>query len=249
MIITGIIPARYASSRLPGKALEKIGEISMIRHVYERASRSKSLSGVIVATDHEEIEKEVRSFGGNVVMTSVNHTSGTDRCREAVALGQVSPDFIINIQGDEPFIDPDQIDLIASMCTEEVEIATLIQPLKEPRELFNPNVVKVVKNKKNEALYFSRATIPAHRDLPADRWFGTSTYYKHIGMYAYRKDILDRITSLPAGMLEQSESLEQLRWLEEGYRITVAETSIQTLGIDTPEDLEHARKLYQEKFR
>lgn len=244
MRITGIIPARYASSRLPGKALEQIGDKTMIHHVYARASRSGSLSEVIVATDHQEIFNEVTGFGGKVIMTSTNHASGTDRCFQAVSESGFSTDFVINIQGDEPFIDPEQIDLLASMCTGTTEIATLIQPIETESDLFNPNVVKVVKGLQNTAIYFSRATLPVNRDLPGEKWLETTSYFKHIGMYAYRKDILEKITTLPQGMLEKAESLEQLRWLEAGYSIKVGETVLSTLGIDTPEDLEHARDLY-----
>jgi 3-deoxy-manno-octulosonate cytidylyltransferase (CMP-KDO synthetase) len=248
MNITGIIPARYASTRLPGKALKDIGGKSMIRHVYERSSEAGLLNQVVVATDHQDIVDEVLSFGGRVVMTSTDHTSGTDRCLEAMNSMPDKPDFVINIQGDEPFISPEQIDLLATLCHDQAEIATLIQPITGEHDLFNPNVVKVVKNKLQEALYFSRATIPAHRDLPKEQWMTAATYYKHLGMYAYRSDILERIARLPTGALERSESLEQLRWLEEGFRIKVAETVIPTLGIDTLEDLEHARRLFAENY-
>lgn len=247
MRITGIIPARFASSRLPGKALELIGDKTMIRLVYEQASKAKRLDQVVVATDHPSIYDEVKAFGGHVVMTSSTHTSGTDRCLEAINICDFPADFVINIQGDEPFISPDQIDLLASMCLKDTEIATLIQPITEPAEVFNPNVVKVVKTTQQEALYFSRATIPAQRDLSSKEWINASTYYKHIGMYAYRKDILEKIAALPTGRLEKAESLEQLRWLEDGYRIKVAETTIPAFGVDTPEDLEHARQLHKEK--
>lgn len=244
MKIIGIIPARYASSRLPGKALEKIGEKTMIRHVYERARHASSLNGVWVATDHPSIEAEVKSFGGRVVMTSASHPSGTDRCLEALEKTGETSDFVINIQGDEPFIDPDQIDLLASMCHRDTQIATLIQPLTSADELFNPNVVKVVLNMQDEALYFSRAAIPAQRDLERESWPESFPYHKHIGMYAYRTDILREITRLPAGRLEKAESLEQLRWMEAGYRIQAGKTLLRTMGIDTPDDLEKARQAY-----
>ncbi len=244
MKIIGIIPARHGSSRLPGKALAKIGDHTMIQRVFDRASRAERLSEVWVATDHPDIEREVREFGGKVVMTSTAHQSGTDRCREALATIGTPADFVINIQGDEPFIDPAQIDLLAEMCAGETEIATLIQPVVDEAELFNPNVVKVVINRRREALYFSRATIPAHRDLPAEQWLEATRYFKHIGMYAYRSDVLENISQLPQGSLEKAESLEQLRWLEAGFRIRVEETDIRSFGIDTQEDLERARAEY-----
>ncbi len=247
MKITGIIPARYASTRLPGKALEMIGDKTMIRHVYEGAAGSSSLQEVVVATDHQAIFDEVKSFGGEVVMTSVGHNSGTDRCLEALEKQQHEPAFVINIQGDEPFIQAEQIDLLASICNPDTEIATLIQRITSDDELFNPNVVKVINSADQNALYFSRATIPAHRDLPREKWLTSTEYFKHIGMYAYRTDILKKITRLPTGRLEKAESLEQLRWLEAGYSIKVHETTLPALGIDTPEDLEHARRLYVQK--
>jgi len=246
MKIIGIIPARHASSRLPGKALAKIGEYTMIEHVYRQAIQAKCLMQLVVATDHQDIYDEVSQFGGNVVMTDTTHPSGTDRCLEAADKSGKEFDFIINIQGDEPFIDPDQIDLLGSQCKADTEIATLIQPLTDSNELFNPNVVKVVRNSNGEALYFSRATIPAIRDKEKEEWMDSLAYYKHIGMYAYRQDILRKVTTLPQGMLEKAESLEQLRWLEAGYRISVTETGLPTMGIDTPEDLEMARQKYSE---
>jgi 3-deoxy-manno-octulosonate cytidylyltransferase (CMP-KDO synthetase) len=247
MRITAIIPARLASSRLPGKALARIGDKTMIQMVYEQALKADRLDQVVIATDHSSIYNEAVNFGARVVMTASTHTSGTDRCLEAMKTSGFLMDFVINIQGDEPFISPDQINLLASMCQEDTEIATLIQPITESKEIFNLNVVKVVKNSLQEALYFSRAAIPAQRDVPTEEWFNNTPYYKHIGMYAYRRDILEKIARLPTSGLEKAESLEQLRWLEEGYRIKVAETTIPAFGVDTPEDLAHARQLYQEK--
>lgn len=237
MKILGLIPARYASSRFPAKPLVDIGGKSMIRRVYEQARKSGSLSDVVVATDHAEIYDHVRLFGGNVCMTRESHVSGTDRCYEALTLQPETYDYVINIQGDEPFIQPGQIDLLASRLNGITEIATLMKSITNPEQLFNPNVVKVVVNKNGEALYFSRSTIPHIRNTPESEWMKKHTFFKHIGMYAYRADILAQLTKLPVSTLEGAESLEQLRWLENGFRVAVAETTIETLGIDTPEDL------------
>lgn len=237
MKILGLIPARYASSRFPAKPLVDIGGKSMIRRVYEQARKSSSLSDVVVATDHAEIYDHVRLFGGNVCMTRESHVSGTDRCYEALTLQPETYDYVINIQGDEPFIQPGQIDLLASRLNGITEIATLMKSITNPEQLFNPNVVKVVVNKNGEALYFSRSTIPHIRNTPESEWMKKHTFFKHIGMYAYRADILAQLTKLPVSTLEGAESLEQLRWLENGFRVAVAETTIETLGIDTPEDL------------
>jgi 3-deoxy-manno-octulosonate cytidylyltransferase (CMP-KDO synthetase) len=240
MKILGIIPARYASTRFPAKPLADLGGQSMIRRVYKQASKSDSLAKVIVATDHQEISKHVSDFGGNVCLTSETHASGTDRCFEVLSKEKDKFDYVINIQGDEPFIAPEQIDLLASLLDGRTELATLIKRLENQEQLSNPNLVKVVYNKNHEALYFSRSPIPYWRGKETD-WVHHHHYYKHIGMYAYRSDILEKITSLKVSSLERAESLEQLRWLENGYKIKVAETTLETVGIDTPEDLEHAR--------
>lgn len=237
MKILGLIPARYASSRFPAKPLVDIGGKSMIRRVYEQARKSGSLSDVVVATDHAEIYDHVRLFGGHVCMTRESHVSGTDRCYEALTLQPETYDYVINIQGDEPFIQPAQIDLLASRLNGTTEIATLVKSITNPEQLFNPNIVKAVVSKRGEALYFSRSTIPHIRNTGEDEWMKKHTFFKHIGMYAYRSDILAQLTQLPVSTLEKAESLEQLRWLENGFRVTVAETIIETLGIDTPEDL------------
>jgi 3-deoxy-manno-octulosonate cytidylyltransferase (CMP-KDO synthetase) len=238
----GIIPARYASGRFPGKPLALIGGKSMIRRVYEKVS--SILDCIYVATDDIRIENEVKSFGGNVVMTDQNHQSGTDRCFEAYIKTKTGRPVIINIQGDEPFIHPSQIE---SLCTcfddNETEIATLAKPFPETtdtEDLFNPNSPKIVLNKKNEALYFSRSVIPFLRGTEKEKWAQKHTFFKHIGLYAYRADILQQITRLPQSQLEIAESLEQLRWLENGYKIKVGITNIETIGIDTPEDLKKA---------
>jgi 3-deoxy-manno-octulosonate cytidylyltransferase (CMP-KDO synthetase) len=240
MSILGIIPARYASTRFPAKPLVDLDGKSMIRRVYEQAKKSTSLTKVIVATDHEEIYNHVVDFGGEVCMTSAHHASGTDRCYEVLSKESSSFDYVINIQGDEPFIDPEQIDLLASLLDGDTELATLVKRIDSVEQLFNPNLVKAVVNKNSEALYFSRSPIPYFRNMEQVEWVTHHAYYKHIGMYAYRNDILEKITRLEMSSLEKAESLEQLRWLENGYKIKVKETSIETMGIDTPEDLENA---------
>lgn len=241
MKILGIIPARYASTRFPAKPLADIEGKSMIRRVYEQVLKSKSIAHAVVATDHPEIFAHVESFGGNVCMTKESHASGTDRCYEA-ALQQAkgSFDYVINIQGDEPFIQPDQIDLLASTLDGKTEIATLVKAIEDQSVLFNPNVVKAVISKNGSALYFSRSTIPHIRNSNESQWLKKHKFFKHIGMYAYRKDILEKITTLDVSSLEKAESLEQLRWLENGFTIRVAETKTEAIGIDTPEDLRRA---------
>ncbi len=242
MRILGIIPARYASTRFPAKPLADLGGKSMIRRVYEQAKKSKSLSKVIVATDHEEIYNHVTTFGGAVCMTSAHHASGTDRCFEVLSKETTSFDYVINLQGDEPFIAPEQIDLLASLLDGKTELATLIKRIDSIEQLVNPNLVKVVCNKNQEALYFSRSMIPYIRNQEQSEWVTHHVFFKHIGMYAYRHDILGEITRLEISSLEKAESLEQLRWLENGYKINVKETDIETIGIDTPEDLHTALK-------
>lgn len=235
--IIGLIPARYASTRFPAKSLADIGGKSMIQRVYEQAKKSRSLTDVMVATDHPLIFDHVKKFYGKACMTREDHVSGTDRCYEALIQAGQKYDYVINIQGDEPFIQPEQIDLLASMLNGQTEIATLIKAIDDSGHLFNPNVVKVAVNKKNEALYFSRSTIPHVRNAAQEAWLDSHRFYKHIGMYAYRTDILEQLTKLPVSSLEKAESLEQLRWLEHGFKISVAETYTETLGIDTPDDL------------
>ncbi len=230
MKITGIIPARFASTRFPGKPLTDINSKTMIRRVYEQASKSKLLQQVIVATDDERIMNEVRSFGGLVVMTSANHQNGTERCAEAASA--IQSDIIINIQGDEPFIYPEQIDLLAGCFIDsDVEIATLIKPQQSNEELLNPARIKVVINNRKEAMYFSRSIIPFERNQL------NTTFYKHIGIYGFKKDVLAKLVVLKPTILEETESLEQLRWLENGYRIKCAVTDLESISIDTPEDL------------
>ncbi len=240
MDILGIIPARYASTRFPGKPLVNIQGKTMIQRVYEQA-RQSGLATVLVATDDERILAEVKRFGGEAILTAAHHQSGTDRCFEAYTRYNIPHDFIVNIQGDEPFIQPEQINLLTS-CFENpaTQLATLVKPIESPTELFNPNAPKVVINQHQEAIYFSRQPIPYLRGTDEKDWLQKHTYYKHIGIYGYRADILEQITQLPPSPLEKAESLEQLRWLEHGFKITVAVTHLETFGIDTPEDLEKA---------
>ena len=234
----GIIPARYASTRFPGKPLVDIAGKSMIQRVYEQAKKCIHLNEVIVATDDDRIFDHVTGFGGVAVMTSPDHQSGTDRCAE-VALKHPDYDVIINIQGDEPCIDPEQISkLITCFKDEQTQIATLIKKVLTDQELHNTNSPKVIVNKHSEALYFSRSPLPHIRGQEPQNWLQHFTYFKHIGIYGYRADILQQITKLPISSLERAESLEQLRWIDNGYRIKVAETELETYAIDTPEDLE-----------
>ncbi|ATP55857.1 3-deoxy-manno-octulosonate cytidylyltransferase [Pedobacter ginsengisoli] len=237
MKILGIIPARYASTRFPGKPLVQIKGKSMIQRVYEQAGKAKSLSEVIVATDDERIANEVQSFGGKFIFTASTHLSGTDRCAE-VAATVSGYDAIINIQGDEPYINPEQIDLLASCFIEkDVQLATLIKKIHTENELFNINIPKVVINTKGEATYFSRQTIPYVRNQEKENWLNTHQFYKHIGIYGYTYPVLLEITKLAPSSLELAENLEQLRWIENGYRIKTKVTEIETIAIDTPEDL------------
>ncbi len=241
MKILGVIPARWASSRFPGKPLVKIGSKTMIERVYLQAL--KSLDYVVVATDDERIFKEVKGFGGQVVMTSENHQSGTDRCMEALDIFEQETgnkfEVVINIQGDEPFIQPQQIkDIAVSFKDETTEISTLIKKITEPEVVFDPSCPKVIMNTNNEAIYFSRSTIPYIQNADKKDWFNKFTYYEHLGLYGYRSDILRKITQLAPSSLEIAESLEQNRWLENGFKIRVLETEYENISIDTQEDLD-----------
>lgn len=240
MKFVALIPARYASTRFPGKPLARIDGKYMIERVYERVKMC--LDGVWVATDDARIYEAVQSFGGQVVMTSTEHRSGTDRCLEAAHALSETFDVVINVQGDEPFVEPSQIESLKSCFTDnpDTQIATLVKPFTQAdgwEALSNPNSPKVVLDQQGRALYFSRSIIPFRRDLPKERWLASQTYYKHIGMYAYRMEVLERIASLPQSPLELSESLEQLRWLENGIQIQTAVTQVETLAVDTPDDL------------
>jgi 3-deoxy-manno-octulosonate cytidylyltransferase (CMP-KDO synthetase) len=240
MKILGVIPARFASTRFPGKPLADINGKTMIERVYNQCRRAKSLAHVVVATDHPAIFSVIQNNGGTACLTLENHPSGTDRCCEALRLQTDTYDYVINIQGDEPFIEPAQINLLAAGLNGAVQIATLIKPIDQPEALTNPNIVKVVVNRAGEALYFSRAAVPYLRGIPPERRLTEHSFYKHIGMYAYRADVLAHITSLPVSALEKAESLEQLRWMENGYRIQTTVTTLETVGIDTPDDLQKA---------
>jgi len=242
MKFIAIIPARYASTRFPGKPLADMAGKPMIQRVYEQVG--KTLDEVWVATDDQGIFDVVNKFGGKAIMTSPDHRSGTDRIYEAYEKVGKGYDVVINVQGDEPFIQPQQIEsLKACFDTENVQLATLVKSFRKEDgfdALFNSNSPKVVINKKNEAIYFSRSIIPYIRDFHHTEWMEKHTFYKHIGMYAYRADILKEITQLPQSILEKAESLEQLRWVEYGYKIKIGYTDIETIGIDTPDDLERA---------
>ncbi len=242
MKIIGIIPARYASTRFPGKPLADLGGQSMIERVYKQAKKSVALSKVVVATEHKLIFDHVISFGGDACMTAEHHPSGTDRCYEALTLEKQTFDYAINIQGDEPFIEPSQIDLLASYLDGQIQLATLIKKIVTVEQLHSNSEVKVTFNTRNEALYFSRAIIPYLQKVEEKDWLKTYDFYKHVGMYAYRTDILKAITKLGVSPLEKAESLEQLRWMENGYTITVAKTDVETMCVDTPEELEIAKK-------
>lgn len=238
-MIAGIIPARYASTRFPGKPLLDIRGKSMIQRVYEEAAKSALLNIVVVATDDERIAAHVRSFGGRVVMTAADHPSGTDRCLEALRQLDEHYEYVINIQGDEPFINPAQIDELAAILADgTVELATQMIPVVSHEELFDKGEVKIVLNDKMEALYFSRMVIPFIKGVDESRWHEHFNYYRHVGMYAYRSDILEKITRLPVSSLEQAESLEQLRWVQHGYKVKCVVTRFDSHCIDTPDDVE-----------
>ncbi len=242
--ILGVIPARYASSRFPAKPLADIGGKSMIQRVYEQAKKCKSLLEVVVATDHDEIAAKVESFGGKVILTREDHQSGTDRCYEAYSKFDQLFEYVINIQGDEPFINPKQITELSQILDGKTQLATLAKKIDKEDDLLSPNVVKVIFDDHKKALYFSRLPIPYNRTAPKNNWTGNHDYFKHIGIYAYRTDVLAKITKLEVSSLEQAESLEQLRWLQNGYIIKVNDTAYHSIGIDTPEDLEKVKDFY-----
>ena len=239
-----IIPARYASTRFPGKPLAILGGKTVIQRVYEQVS--KVIHDVYVATDDQRIFNQVEEFGGNVVMTSSNHRSGTDRIEEALQHIGGQWDVVLNVQGDEPFIQPSQIETLCSCFDEQqTEIATLGKPFATIEAVENPNSPKIVVDNKGFALYFSRSIIPFIRGVEKNDWLSHYPFLKHLGIYAYRTEVLKQITQLPQSSLELAESLEQLRWLQNGYRIKVGTTDIETIGIDTPEDLAKAEKFIQ----
>ncbi len=248
MKFIAIIPARYASTRFPGKPLADIMGKPMIQRVYEQAAQV--FDHIMVGTDDERISDAVRYFGGNAVMTSTSHKSGTDRCAEALIKAEshfsTTFDVVVNLQGDEPFIHPIQLTLIKS-CFEDptVQIATLIKPVHSNEELFNPNKPKVVINNKNDAIYFSRSVIPYLRGIDEKDWLLHHQFYIHIGIYAFTRETLLSITRLDTTLLEKAESLEQLRWIENGFSIRTAVTQHESIGIDTPEDLDQALKFFE----
>jgi len=238
MSILAVIPARYSSSRFPGKPLADINGKSMIQRVYEQALKSTRLDRVIIATDDKRIFKHAKKFGAEVMMTSENHRNGTERIAEVVQNIEENYDSVLNIQGDEPFVKIEQIDLLCDIISKkDNDIASLAKKLEDTDEVKSPNTVKVVMSKSNKALYFSRFAIPYQRNLATG-----VIRYKHIGMYAFKKLILEELINLPESSLEVAESLEQLRWLESGYSIEMGITNFESIGIDTPEDLEKAIK-------
>lgn len=245
-MIIGIIPARYASTRLPGKPLANILGKSMLQRVYEQSSKSKFLKRVVVATDDERIFDHVKNFGGDVVMTAEHHPSGTDRCWDAAQQVDETFNYVINVQGDEPFINPKQIDELASVLQDgSIELATQMVAVNSYDLLEDKGEVKIVLNKNDEAMYFSRSIIPFIKNVDEKDWLDHHTYYRHVGMYAYRKDILEKITKLPVSSLEKAESLEQLRWIENGFKIKCVATNYDSHCVDTPEDLEKAIQMFQ----
>lgn len=259
-MIIGIIPARYGSTRYPGKPLIDIQGKTMIQRVYEQATKATCLSEVIVATDDVRILEHVESFGGKAVMTHPDHPSGTDRCWEAYQLTvaglqfkssestrnakpETANHYIINIQGDEPFVAPEQIDELGAMLDGSVELASQMIPVTDAELLFDIGEAKVVINEQFEAIYFSRQVIPYLKGVDPQEWHKHYTYYRQVGMYAYRADILEKITRLPVSPLEKAESLEQLRWLQNGFKIKMGLTAYESHCIDTPEDVEKVLKI------
>jgi 3-deoxy-manno-octulosonate cytidylyltransferase (CMP-KDO synthetase) len=250
MKIIAIIPARYASSRFPAKVLVDINGKTMIERVFNQAKKATKLSDVFVATDNQLVFDTVKKFTQNVLMTSDGHISGTDRIAEAALVLEkknIEFDFIINIQGDEPFIKPEQIDSLAEILlnNRDTQLATLVSKIKDSETLFDSNVVKVIFDVNHKAIYFSRNPIPFVRNTERNNWLSEHTFYRHIGMYAYQKDVLQQITKLKPSILELAESLEQLRWIENGFSIQVAITPFESIGIDTPQDLEKILKLFK----
>ena len=246
MRFIGIIPARFASTRFPGKPLAMLGGKTVIQRVYEQVSGV--LDDAYVATDDERILQAVESFGGKAVMTSPDHKSGTDRIEEAACTIKTDADVIINVQGDEPFIQRSQLETVKGLFDDpQVQIGTLGKPFESMEAVENPNSPKIVCDLRGYAMYFSRSVIPYIRGKARQEWLPSFTFLKHIGLYAYRRDVLAEITRLPQSPLELAESLEQLRWLQNGYRIKVGLTDVETVGIDTPEDLERAEAFLRER--
>lgn len=241
MKFIGIIPARYASTRFPGKPLALLGGKPVIQHVYEKVAAV--LEAAYIATDDERIYDVVKSFGGQVVMTRTDHKSGTDRIEEAIEKIGGEWDVVVNVQGDEPFVAKSQLDTICH-CFDDptTQIATLGKPFESMEAVQNPNSPKIVVDNMGFAMYFSRSVIPYVRGKEKSSWLTHYPFLKHLGIYAYRKDVLRQVTQLPQSSLEIAESLEQLRWLQNGFKIKVGTTDVETVGIDTPQDLERAEE-------
>lgn len=249
MKILGIIPARYASTRLPAKLLKEINGKSILEMVYRQCQKAESLTDVVVATDSKLIYDHVKEFGGKVVMTSEEHPSGTDRCAEALAQmgGTIAYDFVVNIQGDEPLMEPENINRLCDSFSIETQISSVYYKIKETDSLLNPNVVKVVLSENQEAVYFSRSPVPHLREVEIDDWVKQSDYYKHLGMYGFRTTVLEEIVKLPMAKLETIEKLEQLRWLSNGYKINMVEVFFEGIGIDTEEDFLRLKQFLEQK--
>ena len=246
MKFIAIIPARYASTRFPGKPLAMLGGKTVIQRVYEQATAI--LDEAYVATDDERIYQAVESFGGKAIITRADHKSGTDRLEEAATIIGTNADVIINIQGDEPFIQTSQIETLMHLFDDPTtQIGTLGKPFESIEAVNNPNSPKIVCDRRGFALYFSRSTIPYVRGAEPTTWLEHFPYLKHLGVYAYRREVLHEVTRLPQSSLEKAESLEQLRWLENGYRIRVGLTDVETVGIDTPEDLQRAEDFLRQQ--
>ena len=248
MKVIAIIPARYASSRFPGKPLAMIGDKSMIRRVYERVKLS-GVDEVLIATDDDRIKEHVEKFGAKVIITSSNHTTGTERCAEALTKSTNDYDVVINVQGDEPFIDPSHLKQLSRVFEEkDIQIASLMDKFETLDELHSPNNIKITVDQHNFALYFSRSVIPYVRDQNIDKWFAENTFHKHIGIYAFRTSVLKEIVKLQSIQTEAAESLEQLRWLYHGYKIKLIESKHHGISVDTPEDLEQANYILNNTY-
>ena len=241
MSILAIIPARFASTRFPGKPLIDLGGKTMIERVYQQVLACPQVDKVLVATDDKRIAAEVRRFGGEVVMTSPDCPSGTDRCAEVLSKITFKPSWVLNVQGDEPFLAPQQIgELIGCLRESDAGIGTLARPLRDPEAIQNPNVVKVVFDARNKAMYFSRNPIPYVRQAAPPQWPDHAQFFQHIGLYGFKADVLPVLSALPPGSLEMAESLEQLRWLQAGFSVQVGLSQYESLGIDSPDDLPKA---------
>jgi 3-deoxy-manno-octulosonate cytidylyltransferase (CMP-KDO synthetase) len=241
--VVAIIPARFASSRFPGKPLVDLGGKPMIQRTYDRVKAVEGFDRIVIATDDQRIFDAAQGFGAEVMLTSNSHITGTDRCAEVLSRLGESVDYVINIQGDEPFIEPEQLREVAAGFASGAPILTLIKKITDTETLFNSNSPKVVCDGEGNALYFSRQTIPFLRGVDPKDWLEKHTFFKHIGLYAYRADILPGLSALKPTPLELAESLEQLRWVQNGIRIKAIETQFETIGIDSPEDVEKIQKM------